>query len=229
MTGTTLVCDSPPDHEGVLIKRILNGESGLFPELLREHERFLRRQVDRIVKNPADTDDVIQETKWKAFKNLARFRGESSFRSWLLAIGINEARMLYRYRERSRCVPFEEYSSNGALSDAAPSKVTVLDRLCREQDSRALDTVIRMLPAHFKAVIEVRFRLDASLEEAAQLLDLTVGAVKCRQHRAIQMMKVFLNMKGREPREASIRAAERVVAPNGKNTFVIGSRRRRTG
>jgi RNA polymerase sigma-70 factor (ECF subfamily) len=190
--------DSPNDREAALIRRILDGESALYPELLRDHERVLRRQVSRIVKNPADADDVMQETRWKALRNLARFRGESSFRSWLVAIGLNEARMIYRYQERSRCVSFEEAKSQDAPSVPTRSKRTVLDQLCSEQDSRALDTVIRMLPPRLKAVIEVRFRLDASLQQTAKLLDLPVGAVKSRQHRAIRMMKEFLKVRGRQ-------------------------------
>jgi RNA polymerase sigma-70 factor (ECF subfamily) len=161
--------DSPNDREAALIRRILDGESALYPELLRDHELVLRRQVSRIVKNPADADDVMQETRWKALRNLARFRGESSFRSWLVAIGLNEARMIYRYQERSRCVSFEEAKSQDAPSVPTRSKRTVLDQLCSEQDSRALDTVIRMLPPRLKAVIEVRFRLDASLQQTAKL------------------------------------------------------------
>ena len=97
---------SPPvkasidSHEGRLIRRIQNGEVDAFYELVRPYERALFVTALGLLKNDADAEDVAQQAVLKAFKNIARFRQEAKFSTWLIQICINEAKMKLRKDRR---------------------------------------------------------------------------------------------------------------------------------
>src|ERR1700733_5799212 len=82
--------------ESELIQRVLSGQHEAFRELVRpcEHAVFMATQA--ILKNEADAEDAAQEAILKAFTNLATFRGDSKFSTWLVRIATNEALMKMR-------------------------------------------------------------------------------------------------------------------------------------
>jgi RNA polymerase sigma-70 factor (ECF subfamily) len=76
---------------GEMIAGILAGETQLYHELIRPHERIVYLLALLCVKNEADAEDVAQEAFVRAFRNLASFRAESKFGTWLISITLNEA------------------------------------------------------------------------------------------------------------------------------------------
>ncbi len=78
--------------EQQLIQRILDGETELFHELVRPCARMVFCVCQSVLRNRDDAEDAAQEAMLKAFKNLSRFRAESKFSTWLVAIALNEAR-----------------------------------------------------------------------------------------------------------------------------------------
>ena len=78
--------------EQQLIQRIIDGETDLFHELARPCARMVFCVCQSVLRNRDDAEDAAQETMLKAFKNLGRFRAESKFSTWLVAIALNEAR-----------------------------------------------------------------------------------------------------------------------------------------
>src|ERR1700751_6054277 len=82
--------------ERELIERVLAGEKDLFYELIQPYERALFLAAASILGNDADAEDAAQEAVLKAYKNLARFRHESKFSTWLIQIAINDAKMKLR-------------------------------------------------------------------------------------------------------------------------------------
>ena len=87
-------------RERELMQRICAGETDLFYELIRPYERGVFFAAASILGNDADAEEVAQEAVLKAFKNLARFRQESKFSTWLIQIAINEAKMKLRKDRR---------------------------------------------------------------------------------------------------------------------------------
>src|SRR2546427_3307221 len=96
-----------------LIQRVQNGEAEFFYELVRPYERAVFLAALSLLKNDADAEDVAQEAVLKAFKNLARFRQEAKFSTWLIQIAINEAKMKLRKDRRHLYDSIEE----GQLAD----------------------------------------------------------------------------------------------------------------
>ena len=87
-------------NEAELIQRVCLGDKEAFYGLVRPYERAVYTAAVSILRNPADAEDVAQEAVLKAFSNLARFRGEAKFSTWLIQITINEARLKLRKDRR---------------------------------------------------------------------------------------------------------------------------------
>src|SRR6266550_5796046 len=94
MTGISHSTD-----EAQIITSILAGNTHLFHDLIRPHERSVYAMALSLLHNEADAEDVAQEAFLKAFRNLANFRGESKFSTWLISITLNEARSRLRSKK----------------------------------------------------------------------------------------------------------------------------------
>ena len=89
--------EAQSDLEAELIQRVLAGEREAFRELVRPYEHVVFMATQGILKNEADAEDAAQAAVLKAFTNLAKFRGDSKFSTWLIRIATNEA--LYEVEE----------------------------------------------------------------------------------------------------------------------------------
>ena len=95
MTGTT-----DNRNEAQIIASILAGNTHEFHDLIRPHERSVYVMALSLLRNEADAEDAAQEAFLKAFRNLAHFRGESKFGTWLVSIALNEARAVFAAKRR---------------------------------------------------------------------------------------------------------------------------------
>ncbi|MFC5922978.1 RNA polymerase sigma factor [Micromonospora vulcania] len=141
----------------------------------------------------SDADDVVQEAFVKGYRSLARYRGESSFRSWLLAIVANETRNLYRSRNRRdglvlRAVAADPRSE--VAEDAAVGAVLAAERRA------TLVEALRLLPVKDREVIVCRFFLDLSEDETGTMLGWPRGTVKSRTSRALAKLRGLLDREG---------------------------------
>src|SRR6202012_3228218 len=91
-----------------MIASILAGDTHLFHELIRPYERRVYAMALSFLRNEADAEDVAQEAFLKAFRNLASFRGEAKFGTWLVSITLNEARSRIRRRNTMKMGSLDE-------------------------------------------------------------------------------------------------------------------------
>jgi RNA polymerase sigma-70 factor, ECF subfamily len=130
-----------------------------------------------------DADDVVQEAFVKAFNQLSRYRGESGFRPWLLAIVANETRNLHRSRRRREGLALRAATTGGREPvDPADSAVAA------ERRQRLLDQ-IQKLDRRDREVLVCRFLLDLSEAETAVTLRVPKGTVKSRTARALAKLR----------------------------------------
>jgi RNA polymerase sigma-70 factor (ECF subfamily) len=136
----------------------------------------------------ADADDVVQEAFVKAYHRLRHYRGDSPFRSWLLAIVANQARNLHRFRRRqdglvlraaARVEPPDSPDLPAEAAVAAERRAALLDAL-------------RTLGERDRAVVVCRYLLDLSEAETAQTLGWPLGTVKSRTARALSRLRTRL-------------------------------------
>jgi RNA polymerase sigma-70 factor, ECF subfamily len=144
-----------------------------FEELVREHQAWLVRVLEYLLGNKGDAEDVAQEVFLKAFAALPKFRGDSSFRTWLRVIAtrlaFNHRRDNKLRRERNAEVELDPYVLNGS----GP----VMHR-----DS--LEKVMGELSYPFREILILRHVEELALSEIGKLLDLGASATKMRLARA---------------------------------------------
>jgi RNA polymerase sigma-70 factor, ECF subfamily len=177
-------------EEGALIRKILHGRRDLFGDLIAPHLTTLLRFLTATIGDRADVEDIVQQTALKAFTHLDQFRFEARFSTWLIRIGLNEARTWKRKCASSRLL---------ALDLPALTQLPVADQghsplvdYQRSEASARLRAALARLPEKYRIVILLRDLEDLSISEVAQRLVLTIPAVKTRHMRARQKMAKFL-------------------------------------
>ncbi|MGD0445455.1 MAG: sigma-70 family RNA polymerase sigma factor [Edaphobacter sp.] len=178
--------------ETQIIASILAGNTHEFHDLIRPHERSVYIMALSLLHNEADAEDATQEAFLKAFRNLASFRGESKFSTWLISIVLNEARSRLRSRKTVKVESLDEPPEDQGHFTPA------LLRDWREIPSEALERgevryllqqAITELPLIYREIFVLRDVEELSVNESAEALGITVAAVKVRLHRARIMLQ----------------------------------------
>ncbi len=183
----------PNIAEEVLIQRVQNGEIEVFYELVRPYERGVFLAALSLVKNEADAEEVAQEAMLKAFKGLARFRGEAKFSTWLIQIAINEAKMKLR-RDRRHLYESLEEGPRGDDGDYMPKDYAdwreIPSEALEQKELRvALTKALKSLPEKYRSVLVLRDVQQLSIAETSQALGISEANVKTRLSRARLQMR----------------------------------------
>src|ERR1700722_16009121 len=187
MTGISDTTD-----EAQIIASILAGNTHLFHNLIRPHERSVYAMALSLLHNEADAEDVAQEAFLKAFRDLANFRGEARFSTWLISITLNEARRRLRRQSTVRMESLDDPPEEGGkvspalLSDWREIPSEALER----REVRALlQQAIGQLSPIYREVVVLRDIEELSIEETAGALSISISSVKVRLHRARIMLQ----------------------------------------
>ena len=206
MKGPTTARNETGTDEVALIRKIVGGERDLFGELIAPHLTPLLRIVRATIGGDPEVEDIVQQTALKAFTHLAQFRFEAGFRTWLLRIGLNEARQWRRKCGSSRMVGLAPLPlSELPIADKNHSPLNEYQR--RETGAQLRAALVR-LPEKYRSVILLRDIEDLSISEVAGRLGLTVPAVKTRHRRARQKVAGSLE-RSRQSSRRSIGRHER--------------------
>lgn len=178
---------TPAFDESALVERAKAGDADAFSELVRHYDRRVFRMAKQITQNDDDAEDVLQETFFKAYTHLDSFQGNSKFYTWLVRIAVNEALMRLRKRRSDRTVPLDEPIDTG--EDEVVREIAVWDEnpeesYSREELSTILDQAVESLKPAYRTVFMLRDIEEMSIEETAQILNLSISAVKSRLLRA---------------------------------------------
>lgn len=174
-----------------MIASILAGDTQLFHELIRPYERRVYAMALSFLHNEADAEDAAQEAFLKAFRNLAGFRGDAKFGTWLVTITLNEARSRIRRRDAIKMESLDEPDEEGQTSPALLRdwKEIPSEALERKEVRSLLHKAITALPAIYREVFQLRDIEQLSVNEAAAALGITTSSVKVRLHRARMMLQ----------------------------------------
>jgi RNA polymerase sigma factor (sigma-70 family) len=180
------------DHDLLLAAR--TGDQVAFSELSNRHTSMVLRVLLRITKNKEDAEDALQETLLKAFVHLKTFDGRSSYSTWLTRIAINSALMDLRKKRRHCEVPLEtglDHSDWVQPQYVEPS-MGPENLYCQKERELSLRKAIQRLPAVLRVCIEIRHMHDASIQDVANLVGISVAAAKSRLLRARKMVTASL-------------------------------------
>ena len=176
-----------------LIEKTLSGEVEAFGELVEKYQDRLYNTMFRIVGNPDDTQDVVQEAFLQAYANLSRFRMSSQFYTWIYRIAYNIA--VACLHQRRRQVSADDLAADFSESIADKSE-TPVEETSRQEDAALLWNAIEKLPTDYRAPLVLREMEGASYEEISELLGIPVGTVRSRLHRArIALRDAILRMR----------------------------------
>jgi RNA polymerase sigma-70 factor (ECF subfamily) len=169
----------PDDTE--LLAQIGRGDQAAFRTLLDRHARYLFGVAHAMCGSTADAEDLVQETLVGALTSAAKFRGESSARTWLVRILINRVRMWRRSR-KSRGLE-ETTALTGSHASASPPVAGGVDA------KLDLTQMLAQLSAEHRQVIILRELQGMTYEEMAAALDVPRGTVESRLHRAREELR----------------------------------------
>jgi RNA polymerase sigma-70 factor (ECF subfamily) len=181
--------------ESRMIASIVAGDGQLFHELIRPYERRVYAMALSFLRNEADAEDAAQETFLKAFRNLAGFRGDAKFGTWLVSIALNEARSRIRHRAALRMESLDgPEDEQGQPSPALLRdwKEIPSETLERKEVRALLQKAVIALPLIYREVFQLRDVEQLNVQEAAEALGITVSSVKVRLHRARIMLQKAL-------------------------------------
>jgi RNA polymerase sigma-70 factor (ECF subfamily) len=181
--------------ESRMIASILAGDAHLFHELIRPYERRVYAMALSFLRNEADAEDATQEAFLKAFRNLASFRGDAKFGTWLISITLNEARSRIRRRDAVKMESLDgPEDEEGHVSPAQLTdwKEIPSEALERKEIRHLLHKAVTALPLIYREVFQLRDIEQMSVNEAAAALGITISSVKVRLHRARMMLQKHL-------------------------------------
>jgi RNA polymerase sigma-70 factor (ECF subfamily) len=164
-----------------------------FEELIEASLLPLNRFVRALVPNPADAEDIVQETVVKAFTHFDGFRGESKFKTWLLSIALNEVRSKRRKEFRSRLSYVERDQLEGVPSAAGHDSPW---HECQQNETRRrLQKAVGSLSPKYQELIHLRTAEGLDIGAAARRLSISVPAAKARYQRAVVQLSHTLAPK----------------------------------
>lgn len=175
------------DDDLGLVRRACAGERDAFYALVSRYERPLYRSALAITRNPADAEDVVQETFLRAYEHLAQFRGEAKFQTWLTQIALNTARMKLRKNHGGLWESLDQprETDEGFMPrDVAEWREDPEQRVGREEMEKLLHQAMNGLPPGYREVVALRDIQLLSTQETADVLGLSVANVKTRLLRA---------------------------------------------
>jgi len=182
--------------EATLVRRILEGETELYYQLIRPYQRMIYAAAFSILRSEADAEDVVQQTFLNGLAALRHFRAQSRISTWLTQIAINEARMRLRKERLRRSVSLEEVSMTAAgepvIRDLIEWKRVPSKALERKETRKALISAFESLPRIYREVFVLRDVEGLSIAETAGVLGIQEVNVKARLSRARMKMREMI-------------------------------------
>lgn len=171
----------------LLVERVQAGDQEAFGLLVSKYQRKLLRLVMRLVRDPAEAEDVVQESFIKAYRALPNFRGDSAFYTWLYRIGVNTAKnWLVANGRRMLTVSEMVEDDNDHIEesillrdDETPDRI-----LMSKEIGETVEHAMAALPEDLRTAVSLREIDGLSYEEIAQIMDCPIGTVRSRIFRA---------------------------------------------
>jgi RNA polymerase sigma factor (sigma-70 family) len=179
----------------MLVANAKNGSDGAFEVLIKRHRQRILRVAQRMLGNREDAEDVAQQSFQKAFVYLHTFEQRSSFSTWLTRIAINEAHMWIRSTRRMKSLLADRLKPNGASDlplQVADSKPNPESTYSEQERTQILSLAIDQLEPRLRIAIQLCHLDERSLQESAEIIGVTVTALKSRVLRGRRKLRQSL-------------------------------------
>ena len=182
--------DATAIEDRALLDRAQEGDIEAFESLVERHTDRLYGLALRMTRSEADAAEVVQDTFLAAYQNLKNFRGEAAFGSWVHRIAANNALMRLRHQRVVEAASDEmvgpEFTERGSLAEVPDVDWSrrADEKVLDEELGRAIRQGTDSLPEGYREVFLLKDVEGMSYEEIAEMMKITVPAVKSRLHRA---------------------------------------------
>lgn len=175
--------------ESVLVARAADGDKSAMAAIVRKYEKRVYGLAYKYSGKHEDAEEILQETFIKALKNLPRFKGESSFSTWIYRIAVNQALDITAKR-KNFLLPLDEDIHQNSITDwtEQPEALALL-----KEKNLLLERLIKDLPSQLRLAFLLREGEGLSYEAIGEILDLKVNTAKIRVHRARLLLRQKLS------------------------------------
>jgi RNA polymerase sigma-70 factor, ECF subfamily len=193
----------PPEPDEELVRRFLLGDTDAFERLVERHRQRVYNLCLRVLGDPEDAADAVQDTFLSVLTKLRQFRGDAAFTTWMHRVAVNACYDLSRKRRREPLLRLagDQDLPESELGAPAPDHA--------EESAGTQDAVaaLREVPEEFRVALVLADLHDMAYEQIAKVLDVPIGTVKSRVHRGRVALARAMGITNREP-EAPARASE---------------------
>ncbi len=158
----------------------------VFKQIVKKYEQGIYSHLRKMLLIHDDTNDVMQETFIKVWKNLSKFRNDASLFTWIYRIATNQA--INYIKQKNRKHIFSKEGGMDYLSETFSEDVYFDGDEFHEKFQKALQT----LPEKQKLVFNMKYFDNMKYEEIAEILELTVGGLKASYHHAVKKIEAFI-------------------------------------
>jgi RNA polymerase sigma-70 factor (ECF subfamily) len=181
-----------PQHanEREIIRSAQNGDEEAFESLIVFYSPALFRVVVRMARDTSEAEAIVQETFWRTWRSLGRYRNDQPFFPYLATIALNLVRDQWR---KERWVESEGLGSDFELNaNSEPDIETLVEEREVRED---LENAIHQLPPPYRAVIALRYQGELEYEEIAEIMKAPVNTIRTHLHRAKKLLKQQIEKK----------------------------------
>lgn len=175
------------DADRLLVERAQAGDKQAFGLLVTKYQRKLARLIGRMVRDPTEVEDIVQDSFIRAYRALPGFRNDSAFYTWLYRIGVNTAKNWLVTQGRKALatdtMDGEEGDSNGR-TELSHNTDTPDRLLMTKQIGETVNAAMDALPEDLRTAIVLREIDGLAYEEIAQVMNCPIGTVRSRIFRA---------------------------------------------
>ena len=186
--------------EKTLVAQAQAGDFAAFTELINRHKSKVYGLIRKLVGNPDDAADIVQDTFLKAIDKIDQFRGEASFGTWLTSIALNQARAQFNRNQAADLKPLEEYLPGGG-AEHQPDGARLFDwsdplsQLEAAEIRQIVGEGIETLPFKYREAFLLRYIEEKSVKEVAAAIGESEAATKSRILRARLALRDFLSKR----------------------------------
>ena len=186
---------SERDLDWSVVQRVQAGNVGAFDQLVQKYREHIFSVIYNMTSNREDASDLTQDTFIKAFQAIARFKGKSSFFTWIYRIAINTTNTFLKKRNRRRYISYENINEEVATSEIF-ERLTAKSRsekgaLVHELQEKLNDSLQKLSTKH-RTVVVLHEIEGLSHSEIAEITSTSIGTVRSRLHYAKQQLQSYL-------------------------------------
>ena len=204
----TQAMGSRTDPDAMLVAAARNGKPSAFEELVGRYEGRIFRLAQNVTQNREDAEEVTQDALFRAFTHLEGFKGDSRFSTWLTRIAINEALMKLRRRRPTVSLDDRGTENNRVVREFEDCGPSPEQRYSRQELQHILSEAMGQLSPGLQLLTQLREVEELSTQETAEILGLSVSAVKSRSRRARITLREMLNRYFLQPKLSETKAVK---------------------